>query len=307
LEKTEPHSRGSILVSAVFDAYFTIYLRRTADLLRLYRAGGGRIGADVPDPLARLLAFEASRTAQEFFRLCARALDYCPPVDIRFGDFLRAVITVHADLVPLDEDGVREAFMDAFRVRGILPEGAASFSEDGLRWGRESDEGEHLFVDRLVIGDPNGLRAGEKKENKDMLRAYANRNARFLGFDPKYPIEVPSFHPTFRVDPDGRLRTDMVVELVQERAVAFHKDQADFGTFPLRGGVTAIIRKPLPTARGRQAKPRVRYLIPKHLGKPGGEREERQRHFYLRNGFLEGDPTDKRRFQINFALVHGGA
>src|SRR5439155_26175365 len=37
----EPHARGEILVSAVFDAYFTIYVRRTADLFRIYRAGGG--------------------------------------------------------------------------------------------------------------------------------------------------------------------------------------------------------------------------------------------------------------------------
>src|SRR5438132_4682311 len=37
----DPHERGAILVSAVFDAYFTIYLRRTEDLFRLYRAAGG--------------------------------------------------------------------------------------------------------------------------------------------------------------------------------------------------------------------------------------------------------------------------
>lgn len=307
-EKTEPHSRGSILVSAVFDAYFTIYLQRTAELFRLYRAGGGGAGSDydVPDPLARLLAAEASRTAQEFFRLCVRALDYCPPVDIRFGDFLRSIITIHSDLTPLDEDGIREAFMDAFRVRGILPEGATSFSEDALRWRRESEEGEHLFVEGLVFGDPNGLTRPEMDKNGELLRKYANRNAAALGFDPSYRIEAPSFHPTFRVGPDGRLRTDMVVEFVQERDVPFDRNAPGFGAFPFRGGATAIISKPLPNTRGKWARPRVRYLITKHMGKPGGAREERQRQFYLRNGFLEGDPHDKRRFQINFALLHGG-
>ena len=46
---------------------------------------------DLPVPLAERLAAEASRTAEQFFVICARALDYCPPVDITFGDFLRAV------------------------------------------------------------------------------------------------------------------------------------------------------------------------------------------------------------------------
>jgi len=89
----EPHARGAILVAAVFDAYFQIYLRRTADLFRIYRSGGGNAQAELSIPLARLLADEASRTARLFFMVCVRALDYCPPVDITFGDFLRAVIT----------------------------------------------------------------------------------------------------------------------------------------------------------------------------------------------------------------------
>src|SRR5450631_4030130 len=119
--KTEPHDRGSILVAAVFDAYFTVYTRRTAGLFRIFRAGGGAMSpADIPTPLADRLAEEASRTAEQFFVVCARALDYCPPVDVTFGDFLRAVLTADLDLHPEAPDGVRDAFMEAFRLRGIV-------------------------------------------------------------------------------------------------------------------------------------------------------------------------------------------
>ena len=98
---SEPHDRGAILVAAVFDAYFTIYTRRTADLFRIFRAGGGSLNpVDLPEALANRLAQEASRTAEEFFSICARAIDYCPPVDIEFGDFLRAIVTAHADFYP---------------------------------------------------------------------------------------------------------------------------------------------------------------------------------------------------------------
>ena len=73
---SEPHLRGSILVAAVFDAYFSIYVRRTADLFRIYRAGGGSDRSDRPArrrcPAARR---EASRTAEQFFftSACARS------------------------------------------------------------------------------------------------------------------------------------------------------------------------------------------------------------------------------------------
>ena len=91
----DPHFRGSILVAAVFDAFFSVYMRRTADLFRIYRAGGGR--SDRPTCPGRSPSCwpgTPPTTAKFFFRLCARALDYCPPVDVTFGDFLRALITV---------------------------------------------------------------------------------------------------------------------------------------------------------------------------------------------------------------------
>src|SRR6202011_2157710 len=113
--KLEPHARGSILVAAVFDAYFSIYLQRTADLFRIFRAGGGpKDPVDLPGPLATQLANEASRIAELFFGVCARALDYLPPVDVTFGDFLRAVITADRDLFPSDTYGVRNAVMQSF-------------------------------------------------------------------------------------------------------------------------------------------------------------------------------------------------
>src|SRR5258708_20657130 len=90
--KTEPHDRGSVLVAAVFDAYFTVYERRTFNLFRIFRAGGGTTeNGDLPIPLAERLAAEASRTPEQFFVICASALDSCPPFTIPSGDFLPAI------------------------------------------------------------------------------------------------------------------------------------------------------------------------------------------------------------------------
>ena len=307
----EPHLRGSILVAAVFDAYFSIYLRRTADLFRIYRAGGGgSVATDVPSPLAGLLADEASRTADLFFTVCVRALDYCPPVDITFGDFLRAVITADFDLHPVDTLGLRDAFMQAFRQRGIVPESASFFSESAIAWPRAG----WLHLDPikgLDFGDPNGLTEPQKQTNKAALAAYlsnaVNKEKLGLSREPAVRVDVPSFHPVFRVNPDGSLRTDMIVEIVQQRDALFCEGRKDLGTFPMRGGATMIISKPTVEELRRDAKvgATIRYVISKHLdGDEGKSREDQQRRYCQRIGLVEG--VGRGRFQIDFAMVHGG-
>jgi hypothetical protein len=297
--KTEPHDRGSILVAAVFDAYFTIYTRRTSDLFRIFRAGGGVMGkADIPVPLAERLAAEASRTAEQFFTICARALDYCPPVDITFGDFLRAVLTADLDLRPEDPDGVRDAFMQAFRLRGIVAEEAASFSEESLFWPKVK-RGVLPDVKGLLFGDPNGLTTEEQNKNGDTLRAYAKANAHLLGFDLKSgPIAAPSFHPMFHMGQDGGLFVNMVVELVQTVPTSF--DGAGSGTFPMRNGVTLLISQDAPEA-GARPQPRIRFVIRKLHSR---QREERVRTYYISTGRAIG--KDDSRFQIDFGLLHAG-
>ncbi len=330
----DPHFRGSILVAAVFDAYFSTYLRASADLFRIYRAGGGQVEhAELPGALANLLAETASRTAGDFFQLCARALDYCPPVDITFGDFLRALITVSADLKPDDDLGVRQELMQAFRVRGIFPESASFFSEDALRWPRVPDWTRKpapdalppvaaMVTDRatkrtekveLVFGSASGLTRAQKDLNGEILRRYAWENAARLGFDadPALPPErrpyAPSFHQVFRVSADGQLRVDMVVELVQTRRIPFDKAFPEAGSFPLRGGVTLIVSGPDRDATGHHVPPKVRYAIGKPLvGPEGARREASQRSYSMAIGLMNGDTDDDRQFQANFGLVHQG-
>lgn len=305
----EPHARGSILVAAVFDAYFSIYVRRTADLFRIYRAGGGDPDAvGLPSALASRLADEAVRTADIFFTICVRALDYCPPVDITFGDFLRAVITADLDLHPVDPLGIRDALMQGFRRRGIVPASARFFSEGAIAWPRASWMALPP-VKGLEFGDPNGLTREEQGRNARALSRYFGEPwiLKRLGLDPAGHMRIASFHPVFRVNPDGSLRSDMVVELVQRRDAPFDEDTPEFGSFPLRGGAAVILSRPTPAERRRDPKAGapVRYVIGKQLRGPEGEaREARQRAYCLRLGLAEG--RDPARFRIDFALVHGG-
>ena len=301
--KLEPHERGSILVAAIFDAYFTIYLRRTADLFAIWRSRGVPSDSDIPAELAERLAATASRTADQFFVICARALDYCPPVDVTFGDFLRAILTADRDLHPDDPEGLREAIMEAFRSRGLLPEDARAYSQECLFWPRfNTDPGtirKLPDVTGLTFGDPNGLTSDEKDANGKILRAYAETNGQKLGLcDPKeFPIKVPSFHPIFHIAQDGSLFINMVVEFVQTLELPFDDDAS--GTFAFRNGVTLLIAQNRVDFEGARTDPSVLFAIPKLHTK---QREKRVRD-YLR---WKGQGSQNSSFQIDFSLVHTG-
>lgn len=301
--RLEPHERGAILVAAVFDAYFTIYLRRTADLFAIWRSRGVESDSGLPAELAKRLADEASHTADQFFFICARALDYCPPVDVTFGDFLRAILTADLDLHPDDPEGLRDAIMEAFRARGLLPEDAQAYSQECLFWPRvdmaTGSSPKPPAVKGLIFGDPNGLTDEEKDENGKILRKYAKANGHLLGLrdSETFPIDVPSFHPIFHIAQDGSLFVNMVVDLVQELELPF--DDVQSGTFQFRNGVTLLIAQNRVRFDGKRDPPSVLFAIPKLHTK---EREARVRD-YLR---WKGQGRYKSSFEIDFSLVHTG-
>jgi hypothetical protein len=154
LNTSEPHARGSILVAAIFEAFINIYRNRAADLLRIASNGTGVLprGELHPD-LVNRLAGEAAKAAGHLLSMCVRALDYCPPVDLTFGEYLRAIITADADLIADDSHKYRLILIEAFRRRGIYPQGIKSLSVESLRYPLEpaaSFEKSSLF---RILGD----------------------------------------------------------------------------------------------------------------------------------------------------------
>ncbi len=139
--KLECHDRGALLVSAVFDAFLAIYQSRTADLIRIATGGTGEVPAgDIHPDLVGRLADEAAKAASHVLSMCVRALDYCPPVDLNYGDYLRALITADKELVANDVHNYRIAFINAFRKRGIFPGGVPNLSVDTLCYNIFDDE-----------------------------------------------------------------------------------------------------------------------------------------------------------------------
>ncbi|HYC90795.1 MAG TPA: hypothetical protein VEO54_16375 [Thermoanaerobaculia bacterium] len=275
----EPHERGAILVAAVFDAFFTIYINRTRDLIRIaYPDGRSIVPNFLHADLARL-AEDAAKTANTIQNMCLRALDYCPPVDITFGDFLRAIVTADRDTVSEDRFGWRAAIINAFRARGIRPEGVISYSEDELSW----DKYEGISATAV---NPDFKRLftllNELEENPDPRRrrhlyrslwARAGTFAMQLGLDPDSKLAAESINPLHQIRADGSLARRIVAEIVQNRKrVPIDPADPQAGTFTFRGGTTVLINR-----TGE-----VQYSISKPTHGPAGERRcERQREHLM--------------------------
>lgn len=167
LEKAkQPHARGAILVAAVFGAFLTVYRNRTRDLYRIASEGTGilREGEIHPDLAARL-GDEAARVALYVLQMCIRAIDYCPPVGLTFGDYLRGIVTADYDLNPEDPHGYRLAFVESFVSWGIWPIGVRSSSVEALLW----PTFEVAQSDAQVGGDPQqSLKSLFKDEQKSL-------------------------------------------------------------------------------------------------------------------------------------------
>jgi hypothetical protein len=130
--EADPHVRCIILVNAVYKALTSIYETRADNLLAIAKIIGPN--GELPQPLVHLLSAELTKSAGQVLDMCIRAIDYLPPVDITFGDYLRAILTADFDLNRDDKLHYRVAFVEAFREWGIAVDGVTTSSEESLRW-----------------------------------------------------------------------------------------------------------------------------------------------------------------------------
>jgi hypothetical protein len=232
----EAHDRGRVLAAAIYEAFTRIYDRRKRPYLLLATGGTGvrPMKAALPSELLDVYVDLAGKLARHFLNICIRALDYCPPVDIRFGDYLRAVITADYDLVPEDPHGYREAWIDAFRRRWIYPRHVANLGEDSLRWRAPERPVPPVpglsFAELAFEGDPG------RPPRRDELRRQGDEVGRLVT-DPRYrdlfrlldprdpdlparvkridPPTVESVRAARRIGPNREVVFDTVAEITQ--------------------------------------------------------------------------------------------
>ncbi len=324
---TEPHDRGGILVAAVFDAFLAIYERRTADLLRLATAGSGVLGQGTVHPdLVERLSSEAAKAARHVLTMCIRALDYCPPVDITFGEYLRAIVTADYDLVDDDRLNYRVAFIEAFRRRGIYPPAVRTMGVESLLWRTpQNDEAaysgqlESIFgrlrgeVLQYLFAQADGAKS--ERENlfdlqRDVRRKLHNwldwhfshggrKDAEYMGLDPEKKFEVHTARFALRTRPDGGVVPQLLVTVLQSVETTADANDPDGPRMIFEGGssIVADLRRKV-----------VKYCIRKKLTSRG--RLAQQQGFVMSNltsaraTYTRTDPNHPE--SEPFALLHRG-
>jgi hypothetical protein len=191
-EYQEAHARGELIVAAMMSAFLDIWLQRIA-----------RIGTVARGMMDRsIVVEEGARVAGHLLTMAIRAIDYCPPTDIWFSDYLAALLTVDREVVPdQGKYNYRKALLDNFQAYGIKqshgtsPDGTWKLFDQELTYGRSHFESmlrdrEELF--RFIW------------ENRGALRVRED------GY-----VEVQSVLPSIRIGPDGFALRETVAEYIQ--------------------------------------------------------------------------------------------
>jgi hypothetical protein len=210
----EPHARGEVLVAAVAQAFLRIWTSRLVTL----HADGSRVSAE-------RAAEEGAKSADHLLSMCIRAIDYTPPIEFIFADFLDSILAADREVAPDDEHHYRGSLTQAFADYGIS--GTSEYDRDVT-----------MPDERL---DYAGLHLDELKDNPDEVFRFVWDNARALDLHTEYFLSVESVVPARRVGPDGFVVYESAasyVQLLDGTAADLAKlAESQGGTFQLPDGL----------------------------------------------------------------------
>lgn len=194
----EPHKCGELLVAAMMNAFLRVWLKRLEKFMKNRREIDVSIVVD-----------EGADAADHLLTMAIRALDYMPPTDIRFHDYLSAMLTADRETVPDDSRyGYRGILRACFADYGISPAPGAALNEG--YWRTVTDE---FCYDRThfdsLLRDPNEI-FRFIWDNRENLNLETERD--YFG---KAYMKVQSVRPCLRVGPDGFIVRETVAEYVQ--------------------------------------------------------------------------------------------
>lgn len=189
-EFQEEHRRGELLVAAMMTAFVNMWSRRLVALIkdrqRVDRSRAIEEGADIADCL---------------LTSAIRALDYSPPVDITFGDYLSALLTADREIRPSDTRyQLRASVFDAFASYGIRP--ASGDPEGYWKTPPKALDYARTHFDAM-------------RRDYDEVFHFVFENREELGLHPNAFTVIESVRPCTRIGADGFALHETVCVYVQ--------------------------------------------------------------------------------------------
>jgi len=193
-EFAEPHRRGEILVAAVMNAFLEVWSNRLSAL-----------GTVAPGFLDRGRVVEEGAAAADYLlTMVIRALDYAPPVNLEFCDFLSAILTSDREINPLDAKyNFRDTLLKSFVSYGIDPASDGTRNDPGLWDPPQSGLNYSRTHFESMQRDPDEV-FRFIWDNRKALRLYDEAYSRVL-----------SVRPCLRIGHDGFALRETVVEYMQ--------------------------------------------------------------------------------------------
>lgn len=208
----DEHSRGELLTAAVMSAFVDLWCDRIAQLGTFERR---YYNLDA-------VVSEGAKLASHLLTMAIRALDYCPPTDIDFGQFLAALLTADRELVPDDQRNYRGRLKAIFMSYGIQT--PSDCDAQGC-WPR------YPYKGGLVYARSN---YAAMTRSPDELFRFIWENRNILQVHDRGYAEVISIDPASRIGPDGIALHETICQYVEridifgaEFKSALHADRPD--------------------------------------------------------------------------------
>lgn len=276
-EFLEPHRRGEIFVAAMMNSFLEVWCRHLQTLGTVSRGelDRGRVVQEGADAANRLL------------RMSIRALDYAPPTDLLFGDFLSALLTADFEAVPDDSRyDFRQVLRENFMSYGIKPASSRSVGEESGIW--DPPPPPDLIYDRTHF-------ESMRRDPDEVFRfIWENRKHEGLHLSEDAYSKVLSVRPCYRVGPAGFVLRETVAEYIQvitlraselvSRQIKIPEGMPDDQEVTLYGGGALIF--------GEDG--RLKFHV--HNSLDNHEKQSERLRYLQRFGFFDRRAAGRRRF-----------
>jgi hypothetical protein len=179
----EEHDYSEVMTGAFYDLLESVYTRRMRT-------------RDRSKPNERVSAlFNAAEIVR---RMMLRAIDYCPPVDVNYLDYARAIDRADRTAYPIDEMGYRDKWEAIMRKRKVIPKTGAWKSDCQIL-------NSHLWYLDIAKISSSSTDAGD----------FINANRQALEIPPLANIDVINLYRTQKVASDDfRVPQEIIIEFV---------------------------------------------------------------------------------------------
>ena len=272
----EEHDRGEVFAAAVMHSFLTMWIHRI-----------GALGVFPGDKYnLDMVIEEGAKAADNLLTMAIRALDYCPPVDLSFSDYLAAMLTSDAETVPDDS---------RYKYRTVIRESFAAYGIDPPKGSTNPETGTWKPFDGNAAITYGRTHFESMLHDKEEVFRFVWENRHALGLDDKSYTRIESVRASVRQGPDGFFLRETICEYVQVMRIFGAEVTAALGIerpegMPTTQSITAYGGGTLVFDEYG----RIKYHIAQRLG--DGKRQSVRLQYLWNNGLLDQQPDARSRF-----------